>query len=80
MTFRRPPDGDGRMSRKLSPREAEVLEALGRREPLKSISIRLKVSISTVDSYRRRAQAKLGVTNRYDALRKWQRQKVLERG
>lgn len=48
-------------SRALTDRETVVLSALGRGEPYKAIAARLGISISTVNSYRRRALHKLGV-------------------
>jgi len=47
----------------LSDRELEVFEMTGRGIPTREISERLHLSIKTVESYRSRLKAKLGLTN-----------------
>jgi len=47
----------------LSDRELEVFEMTGRGIPTREISERLHLSVKTVESYRSRLKAKLGITN-----------------
>jgi DNA-binding CsgD family transcriptional regulator len=56
-----------------------VLEARGRGEPLKQISADLGISISSADSYRRRAVDKLNASSTFDAVRKWDRQQARQK-
>lgn len=57
-----------RLTRELSERQRDVIAALGRGEPYKSVAAQLGISESSVDTHRRRAFRNLRVSNLVDAV------------
>jgi len=64
--------GDASQSpeRKLSDRELEIFRALGRGQTTRDIAERFSLSIKTIQAYRERIKAKLGVTNANELIQR----------
>ena len=65
-----PQSRDDEFAEPLTPREIEVLELLAEGLPNKAIAARLRISDQTVKFHASSISAKLGATNRTDAVRR----------
>ena len=66
----------GHRTHSLTPKETQVLAALVAGEPVKAVQVGT-LSTNTIATYAKRAYAKLHVTNRYDAVRKARRLRLI---